>query len=73
MPRITTAGKKFLAEVEAYITASGMYATEFGRAVLGDPNFVWQLREGREPTLTTIERVQRYIERNQPPRRKGAA
>jgi sulfate adenylyltransferase subunit 2 len=47
----------FLAEIEAHLTASSTDATSFGRQVLGDPSFVFDLRKGRSPSTRTIEKV----------------
>lgn len=35
--------------VERFLRESGMAATTFGRCALGDPRFVFDLRQGREP------------------------
>ena len=45
---------RFLAEIEAFLDASGMSATRFGREAVGDPRLVFDLREkgerpGRNP------------------------
>lgn len=50
-----------LAIVEAFIASSGMSKSSFGVAAMGDPCFVDQLREGREPRRRTIRRVMEYI------------
>jgi len=58
--------ESFLAEIEAFLTKSGMSATAFGRAAVGDPNLVRDLRggEGRQqrmPSLRLVERVNKFI------------
>lgn len=50
-----------LAIVEAHIASSGMSKSSFGIAAMGDPCFVDQLREGREPRRRTISRVMEFI------------
>lgn len=35
--------------VEKFIERHGMTPTQFGKEFVGDPKFVFQLREGREP------------------------
>ena len=47
----------FLAAVEAYLQRSGESASAFGRRVLGDPTFVFDLRTGRSPSLRLVDRV----------------
>lgn len=47
----------FKAEVEAFINAREMTPTQFGRQFAGDPLFVFQLRDGREPRTQTRQRI----------------
>ncbi len=47
----------FLADIEAYLKASATDATSFGKQVLGDPSFVFDLRKGRSPSTRTMEKV----------------
>lgn len=51
-----------LRNVEKYLRASNIAPTRFGRDAVGDPRFVFDLRNGREPRPTTIERVLTYLE-----------
>ena len=39
-----------------------MAPTRFGRNVVGDPRFVFDLRRGRDPRPQTVERVLAYLE-----------
>jgi homoserine dehydrogenase len=55
----------FKSEVEAYLSASAMTPTAFGRQVLGDPNFVFDLRSGRSPNAATIDKVRTFIRSSQ--------
>ncbi len=50
-----------LRQIENYLKVTGMKPTRFGRESLGDPGFVFQLRDGREPRLGTTKRVLNYI------------
>lgn len=54
---------EFLAEVEAYLVATGTSATAFGAAVLNDSKFVFGLRAGRSPSARTIDRVREFMNR----------
>jgi homoserine dehydrogenase len=45
--------QSFRQSVEAFIAARGWTPTRFGRAIAGDPLFVFDLREGREPRSDT--------------------
>jgi homoserine dehydrogenase len=49
--------EEFTATVEAFIAERGWTPTRFGRDLAGDPLFVFDLREGREPRLETRQRI----------------
>lgn len=49
--------QSFRQSVEAFIAARGWTPTRFGRAIAGDPLFVFDLREGREPRSDTRARI----------------
>ena len=51
-----------LREVEKYLRQSDVAPTRFGRDVVGDPRFVFDLRNGRDPRPRTIARVRAYLE-----------
>lgn len=55
--------KQFLDEIEAHLTATGLSAAAFGKAAMSDPNFVYQLRNGREVKAKTIDHVRQYMAR----------
>lgn len=57
---------QFTEQVEAYLQASGMSPTGFGRAALGDPTFVFELRNGRQVSLSVAGRVLDYIAQHPP-------
>lgn len=56
-----------LERVEIYLKAWRVPPTRFGRDVVGDPNFVSDLREGREPRKTTTRRVLDYLDSRSAP------
>jgi hypothetical protein len=41
---------------------NGTAPTRFGREALGDPRFVFDLRNGRDPRPQTVQRVLAYLE-----------
>jgi hypothetical protein len=47
--------------VENYLRTTRTPPTRFGRQVLGDSRFVFDLREGRVPRLTTEARVLAFL------------
>jgi homoserine dehydrogenase len=49
--------ESFRQAVESFIAQRGWTATRFGRAIAGDPLFVFDLREGREPRSETRARI----------------
>lgn len=51
-----------LREVEQFLRAAGVAPTRFGRDAIGDPRFVFDLRNGREPRPRTIARIRTYLE-----------
>lgn len=52
--------------IERYLRKSGVTPTRFGRDAVGDPRFVMDLRNGREPRAQTIDRVSRYLSARHP-------
>ena len=70
--------QSFRQSVEAFIAARGWTPTRFGRAIAGDPLFVFDLREGREPRSDTRVRILKAMqdyadEATQGPLRLGVA
>jgi homoserine dehydrogenase len=51
----------FRTEVEDYLAASRETPTKFGADAVSDPNFVFDLRAGREPRAGTIDRVRAFM------------
>src|SRR5690349_16080544 len=49
--------QSFRQAVETFISARNWTPTRFGRAIAGDPLFVFDLREGREPRSDTRTRI----------------
>jgi hypothetical protein len=50
-----------LASVELFLRATGMTASAFGMAAVGDPVLVLELRNGREPRRATRARIRAFI------------
>ena len=51
-----------LSEVERFLKMSKTPAARFGREVMRDPRFVFDLRNGREPSDRTVDRVRAFLE-----------
>lgn len=52
---------QLLSEIETYIAASGMTATDFGRTVMNDSAFVHRLRGGLGVKAQTIDKVRAWM------------
>lgn len=52
-----------LEHIEKHMKATRIPPARFGREAVGDPNFVFNLRDGRQPRGRTATRVLAYIER----------
>jgi hypothetical protein len=50
--------------IEQYLKRSAMPPTRFGRQVVHDPRFVFDLRNGREPGHRVTARVLAWLEAN---------
>lgn len=48
--------------IELYLRRTAMAPTRFGREVVGDPRFVFDLRNGREPREKTSARVHHWLD-----------
>jgi len=53
-----------LDSIETYLADTGMSASSFGREVMGNPNFVFDMRSGLDYRRSTAERVVAYIAAN---------
>ncbi len=54
-----------LREVEKFLRRCDVPPTRFGRDAVGDPRFVFDLRNGRDPRPVTVARVIAYLESSQ--------
>jgi hypothetical protein len=52
-----------LRRIERYIKGRRLPPSRFGRDAVGDPCFVFDLRDGREPRQQTLVRVGAYLDR----------
>ncbi len=53
-----------LHRVEKYLRATRMPPTRFGRDVLGDSRFVFDLRSGRDPRPSTVRKVISFLDKH---------
>ena len=52
---------KFLAEIESFCRRHDVSAKRFGQQAAKDPNFVSDIRNGRSPSLRTVERIRKFM------------
>ena len=53
--------------IELYLRRTATAPTRFGRDAVGDPRFVFDLRNGREPREKTAVRVHQWLDRRESP------
>ena len=53
----------FLSEIETFLARERAAPSTFGRAAVGDPNFVRELRGGRATSLRLVDRTRAYMAR----------
>ena len=52
----------FISRVDAFLDRTRVGPTKLGWQAVGDPNLVRELRDGRSPTLATVDQVMAFIE-----------
>lgn len=62
------ANQQLLAEIDAFLAASGMAETTFGKKAAGNSQVVDRMRDGSSVTLRTADRIRRFIAESQPDR-----
>ena len=55
----------FLAQIETFLEKHDIAPSTFGKTLMGDPTFVFHLREGRRPNIDTCARISRILEHPQ--------
>jgi predicted transcriptional regulator len=53
--------EQFKSRVHQFLTKSGMSWSAFGRKAVRDPQFLFRVAKGRQPTIKTIDRVDTYM------------
>lgn len=56
-----TPTEALLQEIDTFLERHKVSASAFGRAAVNDPNFVSDLREGREPKFQLVARVRGFM------------
>lgn len=50
-----------LDEIDAFRAATGMTTSEFGVQCMGDPSFLFRLRDGKDIRGSTVDKVRRWM------------
>ncbi len=58
---MTTSTEQLLADIEAFLKKRKMFATDFGKLALGDPNLIADMRKGRSPSMKTADKVRDFM------------
>jgi len=56
--------EQFISKIDSYLQSHKVSASAFGRAAIGDPNLVSDLKAGRMPNLRTLNRITEYMDAN---------
>ena len=51
-----------LRQIENFLRSTNIPPARFGREAMGDPRFVFDLRNGREPRPQTVARIRKFLE-----------
>jgi hypothetical protein len=54
-----------LDRIDRYLRATKTTPSRLGRDAVGDPNFVMNLRDGRQPRQATLDRLIDFIDRQE--------
>jgi len=54
-----------LDRIDRYLRSSKISPSRLGRDAVGDPNFVMNLRDGRQPRQATLDRVLAFLDREE--------
>ena len=54
---------QLLLRIERHLRRTRMAPTRFGREAMGDPRFIFDLRQGRKPKPRTVARALTWLDR----------
>ena len=53
--------KALLDEIDAFVITAKLNPTQFGRLAVNDGNFIRAIRNGRTPSLQTVDKVRAFM------------
>lgn len=59
--------------IDRFLRARRMTPTRFGREAMGDPNFLLDLRDGRELRPATVRKVESWLDAHEPDHFRAAS
>lgn len=65
--------ENFKQQVETFLETTKMTPTAFGKGAVGDPSFVFDLRDGRACSATTMDKVLKFIAESSPEKTEDEA
>lgn len=71
--QIEQSRREIAAEIEAFMERHGLNPSRFGRLAMGDPTFVYEVREGRKMAPETMDALRGFMRSYQPPKPRRAA
>lgn len=71
--KLHPAVQSLINEIEEFRDGTGMNPTAFGIATVNDGHFIHDLRNGRLPSLATIDKVRSFIRQHEKGRRETAS
>jgi len=54
--------QQLVADIEAFCKANEISGAKFGELSVGDASFWWKVSRGRQPTLSTYEKVRNFMD-----------
>lgn len=61
MPTKLLSMNDLLQDVESFLTKHGLQPTTLGKTAMNDPNFVFDLRAGRDVLRSTEQRIRNFM------------
>ena len=66
MAEFVSVNDAFRKELDDYLKATGMNPTDLGKIVMKNPAFISRFRRGADTTLTSCDKIRRYMHDNPP-------
>ena len=64
MKKLHPSAARLLHDINAYLELTGTNRTSFGLKAAGDGHFIARVENGKQPLVTTIDRVYAYMDKH---------